>query len=330
MSLERSLELRGIYTAASGNTGIDGTLTSKTTVTTVTGLTVTYTGAQLIGGVIDHDPGAADAVTLDTGTNIEAEMPNKTVGASFRTCIKNNASQSAEDITLTLNSTGLTVVPVQTTIVIRQNEMLSLLFVRTAANTYTVHTLGITSNNSNVKSGFAHYINPAATSIVGCHAEANIVDGNKFGGLVAQPDAPRTLILTIIDANGSITAGTLTVVGIDVHGVSQTAVYSLGSLVTGTVTIILDDAGKNIAWATISAIDVAGMADDDVGTDKFKLGYGNIFGLPCSVDGQLVNVYKYAIDGVNTAVGVVNTLNATAVVTGTDGAKDYAFWYTYV
>jgi hypothetical protein len=326
MSLERSLELRGIYPKATGDTAIDGNLTTKTTVTTVTGLTVNYSGAQLVGGVIDHDPGAADAVTLDTGANIDEAIPQKLVGASFITHIKNAASGPNEDITLTLNPTGITVVPTQTTIVVRKGETLTLMFVRTAADAFTVHTLGVVKTLSPVQSGYVKYLNPIALSAVDVKANADI---ENIGATVPvdQPDYPRSILLTR-EWNAMDAGAAVTIIGVDVNGAARTSVYSLP---LNDTNIEIDDAGLIVCWATVTSYAITGVAGISAGNDTLSMGYNNYLGLPCSPDGHLIAVHKAVQADDNVAIGTVNAVSCgIKQATATDGSVDYGFWYTYV
>lgn len=83
---------------------IGGTLAFPlTTVTTLTsGATVTYTAAQILGGLITDTISAGCAATLPAPASIVAAIHGAVVGTSFDVVIKNTAA-SAIAITVTAN-----------------------------------------------------------------------------------------------------------------------------------------------------------------------------------------------------------------------------------
>ncbi len=98
---------------------VQGRIANTTTVTTEsTASAVTYTAAEMWGGLIRRDPaGAARADLLDTAANIVGAVQSAEVGSSFEFVVENTAD-AAETITVTTN-TGLTLVGTMT---IEQNE----------------------------------------------------------------------------------------------------------------------------------------------------------------------------------------------------------------
>jgi len=112
-----SYEFKDLYldgTAYTDGLSVDGSVFKKTTVTTIsTAGNVTYTAAQLIGGLILRDPSGAirDDVT-PTAANIVAAITNASVGLSFEFYIKNQADA---DERVDLNAgTGVTMVDTNT------------------------------------------------------------------------------------------------------------------------------------------------------------------------------------------------------------------------
>lgn len=84
------------------------TVTSKTTASAVT-----YTAAEVLGGVILRDPnGGARADLFPTAAQLVAAVPGCNVGTSLEMFIRNDAD-AAETITMTTN-TGLTLSGVMT------------------------------------------------------------------------------------------------------------------------------------------------------------------------------------------------------------------------
>ena len=98
---------------------VQGRIANSTTVTTEsTASAVTFTAAEMWGGLIRRDPaGAARADLLDTAANIVGAVQDAEVGSSFEFVVENTAD-AAETITITTN-TGLTLVGTMT---IEQNQ----------------------------------------------------------------------------------------------------------------------------------------------------------------------------------------------------------------
>lgn len=110
-----------------------------TVVTTIdTADAVTYTAAQVIGGLILRDPaGGSRSDVTPLATDIIAAMTESAVGDSFEFTIKNTAD-AAETITVTAG-TGVTL---SGTMTIAQNNSKRFLCVKTAASTVTIYSLG--------------------------------------------------------------------------------------------------------------------------------------------------------------------------------------------
>jgi hypothetical protein len=99
---------------------------------------LTYTAAQLLGGLILRDPngGARSDVTPDA-TDIIAAMAQAGAGNSFEFAIRNTAD-AAETITVTAGA-GVTL---SGTMTIAQNNSKRFLCVVTGATTVTIYSLG--------------------------------------------------------------------------------------------------------------------------------------------------------------------------------------------
>jgi len=122
-----------------GSVVVDGNLNKKTTVTTLTTAgAVTYTAAQLIGGLILRDPnGGARSDVSPTAALIIAAIGGQKIGTSFEFTIRNTAD-AAETITVTAG-TGVTL---SGTMTIAQNNSKRFLVLITAATTVTIYSLG--------------------------------------------------------------------------------------------------------------------------------------------------------------------------------------------
>ena len=118
--------------------------------------------------------------------------------------------------------------------------------------------------------------------------------------IAAQPDIPRNVSLTITDANASITAFDIDVVGVDARGNTQTAKFVFGGGLSQV---------SNIAFAKITSVVVNSITGAGV-EDVLDVGISNRIGLPvCS--NNFDGVFRVARNGVVEAVGAVDLVNAT-------------------
>jgi hypothetical protein len=111
----------------------------KTTVSTIAdAAAVTYTAAQLLGGLILRDcNGGARADLVPTGALMIAAMPGAFVGQSFDFTIR-NTSAGATTITVTTAASGSTL---SGTMTVAQNNSRSFRVVVTAIGTSPTYTL---------------------------------------------------------------------------------------------------------------------------------------------------------------------------------------------
>lgn len=118
---------------------VNGLVLENNTVSTVTTVgAVTFTAAQILGGLILRDPnGASRADLVPLATDLIAALNKPTIGASFEFTIRNDAD-AAETITVTTN-TGVTL---SGTMTIAQNNMKRFKLVVTGLTTVTIYSLG--------------------------------------------------------------------------------------------------------------------------------------------------------------------------------------------
>jgi ABC-type arginine transport system ATPase subunit len=123
------------------NVQANGVSLAKTTVTTIaTAGAVTYSAAEILGGLILRDPagaGRADLVPTAAALYSELGSPVKYAGLSFDFTIRNTAD-AAETITLTTN-TGMTM---SGTMTIAQNNSKAFRVVFATPTAATVYSLG--------------------------------------------------------------------------------------------------------------------------------------------------------------------------------------------
>jgi len=128
-----SVRLIGPFPKLTGNMISQMTVTTKSTVGDVT-----YTAAEILGGMILRDPnGGARADLFPTAADMIAAIKQAKAGNAFEVTIRNTAD-AAETITMTTN-TGLTL---SGTMTIAQNNSKRFLVVVTAADAVTIYSLG--------------------------------------------------------------------------------------------------------------------------------------------------------------------------------------------
>jgi hypothetical protein len=122
-----------IVTSATATTSTPG-VTGATVTTIATAAAVTYTAAQIAGGVIRRDPaGAGRADLVDTAANLIAGLGLLRDGDS-RDFLLVNTADDAETITITTN-TG---VSLKNTATVAQNEAVRVTVLRTSSTTADV------------------------------------------------------------------------------------------------------------------------------------------------------------------------------------------------
>jgi len=123
-----------------GTATVDGAIASKTIITSKTsGATVTYTAAEMVGGMISDANTEANAATTPTATQLIAAIPNAAIGSSFLFILK-NASAGAYTITLTA---GVDITITGTATVAQNNTKIFLVVVTSVtSHTATIYSLG--------------------------------------------------------------------------------------------------------------------------------------------------------------------------------------------
>lgn len=279
----------------------------------------TFTADQVLGGYIQLDPEEDITVNLPTVALLEAAAQPLQVNSSFELLLK-NSGVIGEVLTVNAGS-GMILDPI--TLTIDGGLTVLLIFRRVSKTAWTVHSIPVAGKP--IKTGYVRYTNIEALSAVNVKANAQIADISAQSP-VDQPDYPRTVLLTRATYS-ALTAGTVTIIGVDVNGKARTAVYTLPPNDTN---ISVDDAGFTIAWATITSWAITDEANAD-GNDVLSIGYTDIIGLPSSQDGQLIDVHKAIEADDDETIGAVSSLNSTVVAgQATDGTVDFAWLYTYV
>lgn len=151
----------------------------------------------------------------------------------------------------------------------------------------------------------AYLGNPIVAAAAGLVASVSIANGVQI--LAAQPDCPRNVTIAVTDADVSITAGTITIVGTDPVGNSISEVLTLPTLaLTGTK-----------IFGSVASVTVAGLLGGDV-LDLIICGFGTKVGLPSPITaaGAVKHVY---LGGVRQASPTVTTGTSTSSVDASSG-----------
>jgi hypothetical protein len=146
-----------------------------------------------------------------------------------------------------------------------------------------------------------------------------------------QPDVPRKLQIDIVDADASITEGTITIIGTDQNGAAVTEVFTLTG---GTDNKVSTKAFASVTSAEFSDVHGAGPGD------TVSVGVTDALGLVgCQVPAASgYNVYIASVgdaaakglEFAREAVGVVDATAGTIIpTTAPNGTRDYQFIYTY-
>lgn len=175
--------------------------------------------------------------------------------------------------------------------------------------------------NINANSGEAdmvRYSAPIAAELVSIKAAA--IAANGAITVAGQPDYPRKLQVRQVIVT-AITAGTLTLVGINPSGATITEVISLVAAATQTLTTAN-------AYAHITSGPVAGLVGGGDGT--LGIGVATALGLPLPAGFAGLNVFKENVDNANEAVGTVDTVAGTVIPTTLPNAThNYDFFYSF-
>lgn len=193
----------------------------------------------------------------------------------------------------------------------------------TAAITVGGNTANTTATNAAViMSAHYHALNVPAESLTNVVAALDPV-ANGALTIAAQPPIPCKLQVRIVDANASISAGTVDLVGV---GTSGQALTQSIPLTGGTQTVTTTDAYASLTSATVAS--VAGAAAGDT----IGIGTSAAIGLPATKTPTPASfaVYKANVDGAAETVGTVDATAGTITpTTAPNGTRDFDFWYTY-
>lgn len=144
-------------------------------------------------------------------------------------------------------------------------------------------------------------------------ASVNIANGNQV--IAAQPDYPRTINITVTNTNADITAGTVTVNGTNMNGLTISESINLASVFTLTGTLI---------FKTITSVVVAGLTGASAGdtitidtgsTVQLTLGRTTLVNATVGSGASQVGKYQFIDNNTGTTTNIAELKQAIAAGT---------------
>lgn len=312
------------YVLAAGAAGV-----AATTVTTMTHGTLPH--ARNLTVTCDST-GTGEGAVVITGTDINGDTLTEsfTVPAADDVAVGNKAFKTVTSVLIPAKTVGMTDLAItvgsgdklglgskaklRNGVVAKLAEMMDGVVGGSAGAATAVNT-GLTL------CGHASFTNPKAAELISVVADV-LITAVALTILPAGLDYPRKLQVRITDADSSISAGVVTLVGRAIDGSSVTQAIPLAG---GTRTVITDGVYASLTTATVTALAGNG-AGDNIG-----IGVGAALGLPIPAGATSVAVFKTCVDSGNEVVaGVDATARAVAPTTAANAAHDYDFWFSYV
>jgi len=139
--------------------------------------------------------------------------------------------------------------------------------------------------------------------------------------IAAQPDYPRTLRALLVDANASITSGTLTIFGLDQNGVG---IYDVLAFIAAGAQTTVKAFAKVVSatWALISGAVTTT-------NDTLSLGYGASLGLPAAPNAIYGELVKGEFNGADDLGALSKTYGLYNPAGTMDGAKAVEVTFNY-
>jgi hypothetical protein len=175
-------------------------------------------------------------------------------------------------------------------------------------------------NNLTYSEPIVQAANSGACAIVTAAAISGLTAGALTIAL-AEPDYPRNMVCYLVDANASITAGTVTIYGLDQNGEAVSDVIAI----TGTTVMSGVRAFSKVTaavWALVSG--TVTTTDDTI-----AIGVGNKLGLPAGPGAVYEEMLNRTFDG-DADAGTFNKTYGTYLPAGTlNGAKEIDLTYRF-
>lgn len=173
---------------------------------------------------------------------------------------------------------------------------------------------------TNSFAGYVYYQNIAAATT---SAGADQLDVSGGGGAMAnivQPDVPRNVVINFTDADASISAFQVDVVGTAPDGSATAEQF----LFAGG----LDQTGS-VIHAKITSVTVTSITGN-AAADTLDLGYGDKVGVPVPAGATGLSIVKLVTDGTEEAASATDTTNNSFTsTTAPNGTRDFEVWFEY-
>lgn len=183
-------------------------------------------------------------------------------------------------------------------------------------------TIAVLSNSAGRKCGNLYAQNLAAATTTGKATQLDVSAGAAAMASLVQPDYPRNAVITFTDANASISAFQVDVVGTAWDGSALTEQFVFaGGLVQSGI-----KAFKSVTSVTLTSVTGQGAGD------TLDLGYGNAFGLPVppsATTAAAINA-KVLCDGSAETVTISAANNTWTPTTAANATHDYQLDFSYV
>lgn len=195
----------------------------------------------------------------------------------------------------------------------------------TASITVGGTTATTTATNTAITEARSAYVAKPATPEATAVACTLVTDATVANGvamtIAAQPAYPCKLAVIITDADSSISAGIVTVIGVDASGRSVTETVSLtgGSQTRST----------NNAYSSITSITPSAVVGN-TGSDKVAVGHSNKLGVPLPSGFGSLSFYFLQADGTKEAVSASDATYGTFTpTTAPNAAHNYEVMYSF-
>lgn len=203
---------------------------------------------------------------------------------------------------------------------------------RTAANPTAATAAALTDNSGGTAAdgtilvcpvataGYIYLPSPAAASTTGGATQLDVSAGAAAMSGIVQPDVPRNIVINFTDANASISAFTVNVVGVapDGSATAEQFVFSAG----------LDQVGS-VIHAKITSVTLASVTGQGAG-DLLDIGYGSKLGVPVPAGSTGLTIQKLVFDNTQEAASATDTTNNSFTCTSAlDGTKAVECWFSY-
>jgi hypothetical protein len=182
----------------------------------------------------------------------------------------------------------------------------------------TINQMLAALNTNSLSSLQARITSPIAAELVSISAAA--IATNRALTIAGQPDYPRKLQVRQVIVT-AITAGILTIVGINNAGQTITETVSLIASATQTLKTVN-------AFAHVTSATVSGLVGGGDGTLGIGVAADLALSIPATFSG--LQVFKANVDNADEAVGTVDTAAGTiSPTTAPNGTHSYTFYYSF-